>query len=88
MQTIRHDDKVVQPKLLGHDLRTKRIDHQTGIPFGLQQGPTSAGPGGGEERARGTPGVLGLGMTRGARHSQGLKPDSFPQRYGTAQAVP
>jgi hypothetical protein len=88
MQMIRHDNKVVQPKLLGRDVRTKHIDHQSGIPFGLQQGPALAGPGGGEERARGTPGVLGLGITRGSRHSQGLKPDSFPQRYGTAQAVP
>ena len=37
---------------------------------------------------RGTPDALGLGTTRGSRHSQGLKPNSFSQRYGTAQAVP
>jgi hypothetical protein len=57
MQMIRHDDKVVQPKLFGRDVRTKHTDHQSGIP-------------------------------RGSRHPQGLKPNSFPQRCGTAQAVP
>jgi len=30
----------------------------------------------------------GWALREGRAISQGLKPDSFPQRYGTAQAVP
>jgi hypothetical protein len=33
------------------------------------------------------PHQLGLGIAREARHSPGRKPNSFPQRYGTAQAT-
>ena len=85
---VGHDHEVMQPEFPRCDIGTQHVDHQCGIAFRLQQRAPLAGLCGGEKRTRRTHNPVRAGVACRSCHHQGLKPDSFPYRCGTAKAMP